>query len=306
MKHFIVLLTLALLFSPAAHAVSLKQQSIISDDVIRLSDLFYGLNHSEDRVLGAAPRPGQDMVLNARTLMRVAIAMDLPWRPASSADTLIIRREATLVDTDTIEKYLRESIAAEGYDTLYDIRYLSGSPEMVLPADSPATADIIRIDFDADSGFFKAEIAAPSREDRKMQMQISGKIEPMTEVPVLRDTLRAGMVIGARDLKMITVPTHTLNHDVYLNTSDIVGLTPRRLISAGKPLKENQLEEPRIVGRGEPVTMIYNNNGIRLTASGKALENGSKGEVIRVVNMQSSRSIDATVTGTNEVTVQLF
>ena len=80
----ITALTMFLLSIPQrASAVSLKPTSVITEDTIRLGDLFSGLEHKSERVLGMAPRPGQDMVLNARTLMRIAIALDLPWRPTS-------------------------------------------------------------------------------------------------------------------------------------------------------------------------------------------------------------------------------
>ena len=80
------------------------------------------------------------------------------------------------------------------------------------------------------------------------------------------------------------------------------GLTPRRMIAAGKPVKANDVQAPRIVARGEAVTLIYKAGALNLTARGKALEFGAKGDVIRVVNTQSNRSIDAIVTGDQEVT----
>jgi len=39
---------------------------------------------------------------------------------------------------------------------------------------------------------------------------------------------------------------------------------------------------------------------------GKGLEHGSKGDLVRVVNNSSNRTIEALVTGEREVTVQTF
>ena len=41
--------------------------------------------------------------------------------------------------------------------------------------------------------------------------------------------------------------------------------------------------------------------GMTLTAQGKALEDGGRGEMIRVVNIQSNRTIDATVQAAGQV-----
>jgi len=42
-----------------------------------------------------------------------------------------------------------------------------------------------------------------------------------------------------------------------------------------------------------------------LTAQGKAEEDGSRGDVIRVRNLQSNKTIEATITGPDSVAVNL-
>ena len=44
---------------------------------------------------------------------------------------------------------------------------------------------------------------------------------------------------------------------------------------------------------------------LQITASGKALADGLKGESVAVQNTRSNKSLEAIVTGLNEVTVQL-
>lgn len=290
-----------------AMAVSLKQQSLVQGDVITLGDLFNGLEDSKSgHVLGAAPRPGQDMVLSARTLMRVAKAMDVRWQPASTADVLTVRRAATVIDKDAVSDFIRAALRDEGVDGLYDLSFITGDVEIILPPSFAATADVASVKHNAETGWFEAVLVAPSKANPEIERHFSGKIERLTEVPVLRDVVRAGMIIGARDIQMVTVPSRSLNHDVILNAETLYGLTPRRLLQAGKPVKEQEVEQPRIVERGQNVTMIYQQGPLQLTVLGKALEFGAKGDLIRVVNNQSNRSIDAVVTGEREVTVKVF
>ena len=92
--------------SKMAMAASLKQISVVSDDVLRLGDVFDNISRNADYVLGAAPKPGEDMVLNARTLYRIASAMDVEWRPATSGDSITIRREANIIPFDIIPWFL--------------------------------------------------------------------------------------------------------------------------------------------------------------------------------------------------------
>ena len=306
MLRFVYILAALAFISADAHAVSLRQQSVISDDVIRLGDLFHDLERNQDRVLGAAPRPGSSTTLSAKTLQRVAIAMDLPWRPSSVSDYLTVTRAATIVSPETIEGALRSALSEKLTDELFEINVTGAQPEVILPPNMPDMADISDLEYNAQSRWFEATIIAPSKDNPIIQKRITGKITPLTQIPTLKSSLRAGDVIGKHDIHMITVPMHSINHDTYLRAEDLYGLTPRRIITAGNTIKEMDVEQPRIVQRGESVTMIYQHGGIRLTATGKAMEFGAKGDMIRVVNNQSSQSIDAIVTGTQEVTVKTF
>src|SRR5690606_35175824 len=90
----------------AALAASLKDVSIVKSDVITAGDLFEGAVKNGDYVLGAAPMPGKDLVLNARTLYRIASALDIDWRPQSTAEQIVIRRSATVIPASDIKKKL--------------------------------------------------------------------------------------------------------------------------------------------------------------------------------------------------------
>lgn len=301
---FVFCLMLFGLAAHAAHAASLRTQSIVTDDVIRLGDLFNGLQHSHDHVLGAAPRPGEDMVLNAQTLLRVAMAMNLDWRPGNSGDHLVIKRAATIVDADMVEATLRDALYQRGVTGDYNILFQASNPQLVLPPDMPPSVEISGLRYDANNGWFEADAFAPSASNPQTQIRLTGRTETLTQVPVLRDTLRAGSSIGANDIEMSNVPAQSLSHDVVLDPQELIGKTPRRMVVAGKPIKFRDVEQPRVVSRGDTVTMIYQNGSLRLTAMGKAMENGSRGDLIRVVNGQSNRSVEAVVTGQQEVTVK--
>lgn len=289
-----------------AAAVSLKHSSVIEGDRITLGDLFTGLERNEDRVLGPAPRPGQDMVLNARTLLRIAIALDLQWRPVSSADQVILRRAATVIDEDMIKDTLKNELVSDGLNGKFNIIIPKEMSEMILPADQIRSVEVTDMDFNPTQNRFSAILVAPSKDNPLHRTSIQGSVQRLVEVPVLRDTLSNGVVIGARDIEYIDLPEHRLKHNMIVDASELVGMTPRRILFADKPIKTTDIEAPRIVGRGERVTMIFKQGALTLTAKGKALEYGAKGDVIRVSNASSSRTVDAMVIGENEVMVQSF
>ena len=119
----------------------------------------------------------------------------------------------------------------------------------------------------------------------------------------MRESLNRGDVIGERDIDMIDIPQKDLATNVILKPDDLMGMTPRQVVLAGQPINSNQVQAPIIINRGDIVTMQFNANGLQLTAQGKALENGAKGDKIRVENVSSNKTIIAQVTNTKEVTL---
>ncbi len=303
----IVIMILGIItISSNAFAVTLKEHSNVSDDVIRLSDLFHDIKSNADRVLGASPRPGQEMIINARTLQRVSIALGIDWRPSSIAERVVITREATIIKQDKItEKIKRALIDKIGTDN-FKLSLTSAHSQIVLPPSMPADFEIQSLDINHESNWFEAKIAAPSVQNAHTSKVIMGKIKHMTQVPALKTSLRNGNVITLDNIQMIDVPTSALNQEIYLIAQDLIGLTPKRVMAAGSIIKVNDLQEPRVVSRGENVTILYQQGPLILTATGKAMQNGYKGEMIRVTNAQSSKTVDAFVSGYQEVTVRTF
>ena len=292
--------------SAPAHAVALKERSMIETNMITLGDIFHDLPRDAGRILGPAPRPGHDMVLNARTLMRIAIALDLPWRPNSSGDYVVLSRAATVIENDLIEDALRKSFIKKEIGEKFDIKFSEGTPEIILPKDMEPSVEVSHLNYNKNSKWFTATFVAPSQENPLQVTKVSGRIDPLVSIPTLRTPLRAGDIIGMRDIEMKDISVRHLKGDPVLDAQDLIGMTPRRFLHAGAPIRGNEIEPPQIVERGDSITMVFRNAGLELTASGKALQNGAKGDIISVVNASSNRTIDALITGEREVTVETF
>jgi flagella basal body P-ring formation protein FlgA len=63
------------------------------------------------------------------------------------------------------------------------------------------------------------------------------------------------------------------------------------------------IQAPVTVRKGELVTIVLETRSMRLTAQGKAAEDGAQGAPIRVSNTKSGRVIEAVVSGPGVVTV---
>jgi flagella basal body P-ring formation protein FlgA len=79
----------------------------------------------------------------------------------------------------------------------------------------------------------------------------------------------------------------------------------RRQLRAGQPLKTADLVKPDLVTRDQNVTLIYEAVGLYLTIRGKALEGGTEGDVVSVLNLQSKRTVSGTVIGRGQVSISV-
>ncbi len=287
----------------AASAANLKNDGTISGDYIRLGDIFDNVKNA-DYVLGPAPLPGKDMVLNARTLYRIASSLDVDWQPASSAEQIILRREAVIIPQTMVSDALSQKIKDAGVDNKFSIAFMNTVNDIILPAGTPANVDVTAFNYDPQSETFNAVVVSPSADEPLRKINVTGRIERMIPVPVLKNTLRNGDIIGALDIDYIEMSQKKVADGTVLDEKKLLNMTPRRAINSGRPLSYNDLESPKMVDRGDIVTLVFENSGMSLTVKGKSLQSGAMGDSVRVANLDSNKNLEGTVTGHREVTIR--
>jgi len=82
-----------------------------------------------------------------------------------------------------------------------------------------------------------------------------------------------------------------------------VGMQMRRQLRTGQVLKVADLAKPDLVQRDDNVTLIYESTGLYLTMRGKALESGTEGDTVNVLNILSKRTVSGIVIGRGQVAI---
>jgi flagella basal body P-ring formation protein FlgA len=77
----------------------------------------------------------------------------------------------------------------------------------------------------------------------------------------------------------------------------------RRQLRAGQAIRNADLAKPDLVTRDQAVTLIYETSGLYLTLRGKAIEGGTEGDVVNVINLQSKRTVSGVIVGRGQVAV---
>ena len=86
---------------------------------------------------------------------------------------------------------------------------------------------------------------------------------------------------------------------------DVIGKETQRAISPGQVLDQNYVRSPILVRRGDVVTVYARAAGIRVRTTGRAISDGSQGDLIAIETLEtgSREKFDARVTGAQVVEV---
>jgi len=283
--------------------ISLSTHVVVDAKVVRLSDIFQGVVEHGDSVVAYAPRLGGRSTFDSRWLHRVALAYKLNWRPSSNMDRVVIERASRLIRREEVESILHTYMVGEGVDPSSQAVLSNRAMRLYLPANSDQSLAIDQMSLDQSSGRFTAMMSWGTAADERMR--ISGRVQRMTEVPVLTNRIMRGDLISKSDIEWITIPESRLSRTTLIDIDQIVGMAAKRAIQPGKSIAQNDLRRPLLVNRGETVTMVLNTPSMQLSAKGRALQSGSNGDTIRISNLQTSTVIDAVVTGSGQVRVDM-
>lgn len=276
---------------------------VVSDRVVHLGDLFHNIGEKATTPVAYAPRPGGRAIFDARWLYRTARAHKLAWRPLSRNARVTVERDSTVIARDEVEDLVIAALTDQGVDTgALRVEIDNSSFRLHLPVDSMALPVIEDLTVDQRRGRFAAVLAMIG-DERDRRVRITGRLDAMTDVPVLRRRINGGDIIAAADVDWVRMPSQSLQKTTILAVSDLVGMTPRRVLRAGQPVRASDVHAPVVVEKGQLVTIVLSTPGMILTARGRALQDGAMGELIRVSNTQSSLVIQATVAAPGEVIV---
>jgi flagella basal body P-ring formation protein FlgA len=114
-------------------------------------------------------------------------------------------------------------------------------------------------------------------------------------------TIARGEIISDADLAYQTIPSGSFMPGMTTSAQALDGMQARRVLRAGEGVRSEDVRAPILVTRGQTVTMTFTAPGITLTAVGRAMSAGGKGETVTVQNPASYRMISATVIGPGAV-----
>ena len=317
-----LLLATTLIAASGAIAVAQTQETFANRSVIAAPVLRANVQVSGDLV-----RIG-DVIDNAGSAAQIAIyrAPDLGTTgslPVAQVLNTLRAHQVIGVDTRDLKEIsvTRLARALEGKDIELQVaRALERRNGLGDAANLSLTFDRDPGDVRLDAGFTGAMQAAIVRYDNRngrfdvtfeignesgaaaAKLRFTGTAIETVEAAVLARNVERNEILKSSDVVVERRPKAEAGADAAARDR-AVGMQARRQLRAGQAIRTADLVKPDLVQRDQNVVLVYEAPGIYLTMRGKALDNGTEGDVVNVMNVQSKRTLSGTVIGRGQVSI---
>ncbi|MBI4798802.1 MAG: flagellar basal body P-ring formation protein FlgA [Desulfarculus sp.] len=243
--------------------------------------------------LGSSPALGRQTTvpgLRLRSLVRQAnlgpgVSVFIP-------EQVVVERASQKLTSQDLEKLYHQAVAERlgPKARQADIHDVVTSREIILPAGQLSTqARILTGQVGEVSGRVPVTIDVYVDGIKEAQVRVVGSVDLYGQVVVASRPLMAGQVLTPEDMEVRRVNLGEAGPGVVSEPAQLAGYRTRLPVAAGAPLDSRRLEQAPLVHTGDVVTMIFNGQGIKVSAKGKAEQTGFLNSRIRLVNLASKR-----------------
>ena len=279
----------------------------VNEPLVRLGDVFAGADaKTAANAVAYAPPPGKRLVLDAQWLTRTARRHNLVWQPAGPNEHVVVQRQSFVVGREDVERRVRALLAERLPGTDLAVELFNANFRLHAAGDANDTFALEDLSFDAVTRRFEAIVAAPAGSTMAYRARVSGRVHKMFAVPVPKRPISKGEILRADDIEAVRLKMDQVPADIAVERDALVGKAAVRGLRAGHPVFARDVERPVLVPKDSLVTLILQATHMRLTVRGKALDSGSQGDVIRIVNEQSKQVVEGTVVAAGQVAVKPF
>jgi flagella basal body P-ring formation protein FlgA len=291
----------------AIAAPVLRASVDVTADVVRIGDLVDNAGSAAQIAIYRAPDLGTTGSLATAQVLAALRAHQVIGVDIKDLKAISVTRLARRVDARDIE--LQVAHALERRNGLGDAANLSLTFDrdvqtLQLDASNSGALQPVSARYEPRSGRFDVSFEIGNDAGVPTRLRFTGTAVETVEAAVLARGVERNEVIKSSDVTIERRPKAEVGNDAA-GRDGAVGMQARRQLRAGQALRTIDLAKPDLVTRDQNVTLIYESSGLYLTIRGKALEGGTEGDVVNVLNLQSKRTVSGIVVGRGQVSVAI-
>jgi flagellar basal body P-ring formation protein FlgA len=292
---------------PTITRPTLKSEAVVTSDIVRIGDLVENAGEAAEVAIFRAPDVGQTgSVPASRVLDAVLPHRVIGLDTRGLAEVVVTRASRQITGKDMEARILRALAGQSGLSDAANLSVMFDNDIKPLQVEAAITTElrIERLSYDPRSGRFDVTFELPgSAAARRRPLRFTGVIGETFEALVPARAIAQGEVVRAGDLVPSRRPKGEAAPNVVREAEQAIGRAAKRALRAGAIVYQSDLVKPEVVARNEAVTISYEVPGIVVSIRGQALEPGALGDVINVTNVQSKKTLQATIIGPGRVSV---
>ncbi len=292
----------------ATIAVPVLRASVnVTGDVVRIGDLIDNAGAASQIAIYRSPDLGTTGSLPTAQVIAQLRAHQVIGVDTRDIKQVTVTRLARTVDTGSIREGVARALehrSGLGDAANLTLTFDRDPQDLRLDAANTGAMQPVTVRYEPRSTRFDVTFEIANDNGAPTKLRFTGSAIETVEAAVLTRNVERTDLLKSSDIIVERRPKAEIGGEAATRES-AVGMQVRRGMRAGQALKVADLTKPDLVQRDQGVTLIYQSAGLYLTARGKALDNGTEGDVVNVLNLQSKRTITGIVTGRGQVTIQI-
>ena len=286
----------------------LRASVTVSGDVVRIGDVIDNAGTSAQIAIYRAPDLGTTGSLPTAQVIAALQAHQVIGVETRDIKSISVTRLSRTLDNKEIENQVARALEhRSGLGNAVDLRLTFDRDVQDIRLDASNTGAMapVSVRYEPRSGRFDVSFEIGNDNNTApLKLRFTGSAIETVEAAVVTRSVERNEVLKSSDVVTERRPKAEIGPDAA-SRDRAVGMQMRKQVRSGQALKVADLAKPDLVQRDENVTLIYESVGLYLTIRGKAIEAGTEGDVINVLNLQSKRTVSGVVIGRGQVAISV-
>ncbi len=285
----------------------LRAHVTVSGDLVRIGDVIDNAGPAAQIAIYRAPDLGTTGTMPVDRVLTALRAHQVIGVVTRNLQEISITRLARTLESKDIEASIARALQHKnglGDAANLSLTFDRDVQDLRLEASNTGAMQAVATRFDPRSNRYDVtfEIANETAAAAPTKLRFTGTAIETVEAAILARGVERNEVIKSSDVVVERRPKAEVGNDLAARDR-AVGMQARRQLRVGQALKTADLARPDLVLKDQAVVLIYQAAGLHLTIRGKALEGGTEGDVVSVMNLQSKRIVTGVVIGRGQVSI---
>ncbi len=245
--------------------VRLNSSVTVTEDVVRLGDVFGGDVMKGDKVIAQSPAPGQRIVLAADWLATLARNNGIDWRPTGPYDRALVFRPGQTIQSAEIIAAIRTALTANGMPQNYSLKPFAAIGTATIGLNANKSIVVREAIYDAATKSFSAVAEIAAGDPSAIFVPVRGSAMAVVNIPTVKQGLSRNTVMTADMINMIDVPETEIAADTVMDINALIGKAPRGYLKSGQPIRQSDIYHLTLTQI--PVLRAEMRRGVEISAS---------------------------------------